>query len=471
LQYIKRHPLSILLLAVLVLGTGFYYHHIKFAEAKVSVVPSNIRIGLQREVPEIQFSVQGKYMILNSYNGEQITMAEPGKTYTIQRKDGASGNSLIRLLCDGEQIGSFSGQLVVEQVNQEVNVLSGTGALAKKTGGQGFAVIDGSGTVTALPKNIGNYNILSADGIGSLKVSDDLQLVSINTQGAVKRYRGNFDFRLDGKGITVINYLPIEEYLYSVVPSEMYSYWPIEALKAQAVVARTYALYSAGQYLAQGFDILATTQNQVYNGYDQETAATNKAVDETRGQVLTYKGQLILAAFHSSSGGYTGNCGDIWKENIPYLKAKTDPYDVNDHHYNWSVSYSAKQLAALFTAKNYPYSEVIDLEVAVWDETETRVKELRVKGLDLDGEYKEERIYNADQVRSVLGLKNSLFTLDNSYDEVDKLTLVTIMGSGYGHGIGMSQYGASGMAQQGYNYQDILQYYYTGVDLELNYGM
>ncbi|MEG6617085.1 SpoIID/LytB domain-containing protein [Peptococcaceae bacterium 1198_IL3148] len=458
------------ILLVLTLATGYGGDFIKAAEASVSVIPTNIRIGLQREITEIKFSVQGAYTILRGNNGELITMAEPGKIYTLQRIEHHLGSPLIGVTCDGEQIATFTGSIVLEQVNREVSILSGNGALAKKASGLGLSAIDSSGATTMLSKDIANYSVLTSEGVSNLKVDDKLPLVTLHNQGGSKRYRGNFDFRLDSKGITVINYLPLEEYLYSVVSSEMYADWPTEALKAQAVVARTYALYSNGQYLAQGFDIPANQQSQVYLGYDQETSTTIKAVDETRGQVLTYRGQLILATFHSSSGGYTGNCGDIWHEDVPYLKAKKDPYDINNQHYNWSVNLSAPQLVALLTAQNIFYSQVLDMEVER-DQTGSRVKKLFIKGLDVAGEYKETIISNADQVRFLLGLKSSLFTMEKVFDEEDNLISLTIKGNGNGHGIGMSQYGARGMAIEGYNCQDILQYYYTGVKLESNYGM
>ncbi|MBM7855119.1 stage II sporulation protein D [Desulfohalotomaculum tongense] len=436
----------------------------------VSVIPKTIRIGIVREAEKLQFAVQGKYRLLNGYNGEMIALAEPNRRYTVEMID-RGGEPLIKLSCDGRQIGVYSGPLVVQKINREASILSGSGALAKRTGGRGLTVIDASGEITPLPEDMSKYTLLSAGGLSSLRVNDELQLVTLYTGDKAGRYRGDFDFRLGEKGITAINDLPFEEYLYGVVPSEMPHKWPEEALKAQAVVARTYALYSRGQYLAYGFDILANQYNQVYHGYDHETPETTMAVQQTRGQVLTYEGRLILAVFHSSSGGYTGNCAEVWKEDIPYLKAKKDPYDYNEKHYNWSVNLTAEQLAERFTAKGYPYTKVLDIEEVQRDKVGARVKVMRVKGIDREGKIKEEEIYNADRVRYLLGLKSSIFTMDKQYDQDKNLRSVTFTGSGWGHGLGMSQYGARAMALEGYSYQDILQYYYSGVNLEYNYGV
>lgn len=461
--------ISYIMLAVFTVAIGQFIYPGADAEARVAVEPGTIRIGLARELPEMEFAVQGNYVITNGYNGEVITYAETGQNYTVQRIDG--DKNTVRLYQNGNQLGIYTGPIVVEKVDQEIAILNGVGALAKRTSGQGLACIDASGTVTQLSKNISGLTVLSARGYTTPQVSEQSQqLVILKSKGTVKRYRGNLDLRPDTKGITVINYLPLEEYLYGVVPSEMPRDWPHEALKAQAVVARTYALYSSGQYISQGFDILATQMNQVYHGYDHEAVQTNKAVDETRGQVLTHNGRLVLAAFHSSSGGYVGNCSEIWKESIPYLKAKEDPHDYNDKHYNWSVSKNTDELLKTFADKGLVFEQLLDIEELQRDETGSRLVKMLVVGRDGEGNIKREEISNADRVRTVLGLKSSLFDMQRNYDSEGALTGVTITGSGWGHGLGMSQYGAKGMSEKGYNYQDILQYYYTGAKIELNYG-
>ncbi|MBO8136536.1 MAG: SpoIID/LytB domain-containing protein [Desulfotomaculum sp.] len=469
------HKKSFWLISLLVLAAVLPVIHLVYqvssAEGSgVSVTPKTIRIGLVRQAPEIEFSIQGRYIFFKGYNGEFIAEAEPHKRYKVERVDQGEGKSILRLSCSGSTVSEFRGPLLVRKVNQEASILSGSGALVKRTGGRGLVAVNAAGEIKELPENMSKWTLISASGMANLKVQDELQLVTLYTGNTSKRYRGNFDFRLDETGITAINDLPLEEYLYGVVPSEMPYDWPEEALKAQAVVARTYALYSRGQYLAYGFDVLATQKNQVYHGYDHETPETNKAVEETKGQVLTYNDRLILAVFHSSSGGFTGNCDEVWKEYIPYLTAKKDPYDYNEKHYDWSVTMSADQLAKQLKSKGYLYSKILDINEVQRDETGARVKKIQVKGIDENGRVKEEDIFNADMVRYALGLKSSLFTMKKENDEENNLLSVTFTGSGWGHGLGMSQYGARGMAWEGYSYQDILEYYYNGAELEYNYG-
>lgn len=453
------------IILILFFTATFYITQENIAESSISVTPANIRIGLVREVPQMQFSVQGYYILTNGYLGELITVAEPGQRYTVQRV-----NDRILLSGGGEQWGAFTGPLVLQKVLTEVSILSGDGAVNKKTSGAGLAVIDVSKTVSGMQTDLSGYTVLTAQDIVNLKVSDELHLVTLYHNGDNRRYRGDFDFRLDPVGVTAINTLPIEQYLYGVVPAEMPSGWPEEALKAQAIVARTYALYSLGQHSTYGFDMLATQMNQVYRGYDHETPNTSWAVRQTAGQILTYQDQPILAAFFSSSGGFTGNCEDIWKQPVPYLRAVEDIFDFNEKHYNWSVTMTPAQLAAQFTFREYPYSQVLNLEEIARDATGTRVKVMRITGLCPDGQFKQEYVQNADRVRFLIGLKSSMFTMSKEHDANGHLVSVTFNGDGWGHGVGMSQFGAKGKALQGYNHRDILHFYYTNVKLVPNFG-
>ena len=127
-------------------------------------------------------------------------------------------------------------------------------------------------------------------------------------------------------GLTVINRLLIDEYLYGVVPEEMPASWNIEALKAQAVAARTFALYDKldRKHTQEGFDVCVTTDCQVYGGMDSEAATTNKAIDATKGEVIVYLNQPICSVFHAASGGQTDDSINVWNVNVPYLRAVED---------------------------------------------------------------------------------------------------------------------------------------------------
>jgi len=254
------------------------------------------------------------------------------------------------------------------------------------------------------------------------------------------------------------------------VPSESLSYWPEEALKAQAVAARNYAVQRMQATSGSYFNLVTNQSNQVYGGYDAETKATNQAVKDTSGIVMMSQGGLVTAFYHSSSGGFTENSEDVWSSPLPYIKWKSDPFDKNNNHYNWQVSYTNEQLAALMTKAGYPIKKVTDIQIKERTSSGARVKSLAVTGVGTTGKAVKLEISNADQVRIALGLKSSLFVLNKSYNKDKSLAGVKLTGSGFGHGLGMSQYGAYGMATQGYNYQDILEYYYSGVTLTGQYG-
>ncbi len=148
-------------------------------------------------------------------------------------------------------------------------------------------------------------------------------------------YRGRLRVVHLTGGLEIVNTLPLESYLLGVVPRESPASWPIEALKAQAVAARSYAYRSTGG--SGSFDVYCTTASQMYGGADGETAATNKAVTATKGIVPTYQGTPIVAYFFSTSGGHTENIENVWTSAapVPYLKGVSDPYDTTSPYHAW----------------------------------------------------------------------------------------------------------------------------------------
>jgi len=274
-----------------------------------------------------------------------------------------------------------------------------------------------------------------------------------------KRYSGLISIKNLKNEIFVVNKLGIEKYLTSVVGSEMPHKWPIEALKAQAIASRTYALKKVGNDL---YDVDSTQKDQVYNGLESKTYKTNKAVKHTRSLVITHKNKLINALFHSSSGGMTENSEDVWKNKYPYLTSVKD-FDQKNPKIYWEKIFSNKELQILFPK----IGGIKDIEIL--DITKTgRVKDIRLIGsygsLDLSG----------TNLRKKMGLKSTLFrfkfiTLD-TYKEKNKIknlnNSLIISGMGAGHGVGMSQWGAKYLAIRGYKAKDILEYYYKGIQIK-----
>ncbi|WP_334111196.1 SpoIID/LytB domain-containing protein [Thermodesulfitimonas autotrophica] len=321
----------------------------------------------------------------------------------------------------------------------------------------------------ALEKNrqfLGNFAgpLVLAEGNGATG-----NYFTLNTGGGLRRYRGNLITMLQGGKFLLVNELPLEEYLYGVVPCEMPYRWPAEALKAQAVAARSYAVRKIQEGQGKPFDVDGTQLNQVYGGIDAERPETTAAVKATEGLVLKYSGEVVAAYFHSSDGGYTENSEDVWRNWCGYIRGKADPYDRHPEnpHYGWSVTCSVYDLVYRLQERGYDFSVVTEVYVAEKTSAGGRVKAVLVQGLGADGMPRAEVLRNADWVRCVFRLKAPAADIVKTYDPLTGVLVgVTFTGNGWGHALGMSQWGARTMAEQGFNFKDILNFYYTGVTLE-----
>lgn len=260
-------------------------------------------------------------------------------------------------------------------------------------------------------------------------------------------YRGRLLVMAAGNGATAVNYVELDHYLYSVVGGEMPSSWPAEALKAQAVAARSYVLYHRQRRHTPQYDIGRTTTWQVYNGLAGEALSTQTAVTSTRHQVLTYNGQIIEAVFHSSSGGHTENVEDVWSQPIPYLRGVED-FDAGAPVYQWVETLSLEEF-------NQRLPEIGRLRQAIPRRTTPRG---RVQEIQLEGD-RGSQVMTGNDLRRILDLRSTLFSIGIAGNKIH------ISGRGFGHGIGMSQWGAHNLAQQGYSYQQILGHYYRGAQL------
>lgn len=271
-------------------------------------------------------------------------------------------------------------------------------------------------------------------------------------------YRGRTLLLSTQQGLTAINYVNLEEYLYSVLGSEMSSNWPLEALKAQAVVARSYALYQRQRSTNRPYDLGNTTGWQVYKGIDKEALTTQAAVAATAGQVVTYKGSIIDAVFHSSSGGHTENSENVWVKPLPYLQGVPD-FDRGTPGFQWAKNFSNEELRSRIPG----LGKIRTLEV------QRQSPFGRVMSIKVVGEAGA-RVMKGDTLREALGLRSTLFTITPQLASnigTNKATpvLFQVNGRGYGHGLGLSQWGAYNMALKGYNYQQIALYYYKGTAL------
>jgi stage II sporulation protein D len=267
-------------------------------------------------------------------------------------------------------------------------------------------------------------------------------------------YRGRTLVVPTERGLTAVNYVDLERYLYSVLGGEVYTNWPQEALKAQAVAARTYALYQRQTRGNRLFDVGNTIAWQVYRGVETESPNFYSAVDSTAGQVLTYRGQLILAAYHAASGGHTENVENVWgPQALPYLRAVPD-FDQGTPGYQWTRSFTPQELSSRISGVGQVQSLTPERVSAFG-----RVLTLKVVG------DKGSRTMSGAELQRIFGLRSTWFSVTPEGNNKSLPTSFRFNGRGFGHGIGLSQWGAYGMARQGANYQQILQHYYRGASL------
>lgn len=323
------------------------------------------------------------------------------------------------------KVGSSTTAIVKDGAGKQVGQLSPMSSLAAKPEGNGITI---------------NNRVDAAELI--IEPKDD-GYVWIGDRW----YRGKTRLIRQDSGLTAINYVDLEQYLYSVVGAEAVSTWPIEALKAQAVAARSYALYKRNTSSSSIYDVDTTVGTQVYKGLDTEYTTTHKAVNGTLGQIMTYDNKVILAAFHSSSGGHTENVEDVWTSSLPYLRAVVD-YDQKSPVFEWQKIFPVSQIQTLVAgigtikglqpAEMTPYGRVVTMKVTGDRGT------VMVSGKD---------------IRSTLDLRSTLFRISTDGHNLK------VQGRGFGHGLGLSQWGAYFLAKQGVSYNQILAHYYQNTRL------
>ena len=322
-------------------------------------------------------------------------------------------------------------------------------------------------------------------------------------------YRGSMIFAKDSANLmTVINKVNLEEYLYSVLGREMSPSWPLEALKAQAICARTYAINNWKRYSSYGFNLDNTQNTQVYSGMSAEGPSTIQAVEETRGLIVMYDGKAAQTFYYSANGGKTANVKYVWTSEIPYLVSVDDPFENPETvpNYNWTVELSKEEIKERLQKRNVDIGEVVSVEAVGVDNG--TVYDVKITGEN--GDYH----VTKDGIRGFFGIKSQYFTIKAPGD-VTTYPTVTIIGSnglsttstnnisiyngsaqdnlyvlssgglttyeanvqtgsdnyvfnghGWGHRIGMSQWGAKCMADIGYNSTDILTHYFPGVTVD-----
>lgn len=293
----------------------------------------------------------------------------------------------------------------------------------------------------------------------------DRLIVRVSDGGVIQvnsaPYRG-YIILLRKYGITVVNHVPVEDYLYGVVPKEMPPSWNMEALRAQSVAARTFALKNRGRHRAEGYDLCSTSECQVYEGIGAETKASTEAVDSTRGEVLFYQGVISNALFHTDSGGMTESSENVWGSIVPYLRSVPE---VQVQTRPWNRSIPSTQFIQKIETADKKIGHLKDIKLSplqIGKGKGDRSVSGRVLSMRIIGD-KGNTSLSGNKIRALFGLPSTLFNVRILKSNVE------FSGYGAGHGIGMSQWGAKAFAELGKNYKEILRHYYTGVSVEKLY--
>jgi stage II sporulation protein D len=289
-------------------------------------------------------------------------------------------------------------------------------------------------------------------GGGPARVKSRNDLTQVNG----RKYRGWVELRRNRAGLLlVINDLDLEDYLKGVVAAEIPHAWEFEALKAQAVAARTYALYQKRTSGKRSYHILATVSSQVYRGNAGERSNAVKAVQDTKGLVIDYGGEIIPAFYHADCGGHTEDAAELWGIDVPYLKGVECECQRIAENGVWEKRISVFTLADALRRKGYGVGVVSDLSIR--DMTPAgRVKHVAVTSSGANS------LIPGETLRSALGntvIPSVFFELEISGDEA------VFSGRGRGHGVGLCQWGAKEMAQRGHDFKAILAHYYPGTSL------
>jgi stage II sporulation protein D (peptidoglycan lytic transglycosylase) len=328
-----------------------------------------------------------------------------------------------------------------------------------KLDGNGLLVTDEDGKPLSagLPVTVAvNRDGLSANGRNVREVvASAPDFVQING----KRYRGIIEISPLEKGMLVVDELYLEDYLVGLINCEISSQWPMEAIKAQAVVARSYALYQKESRKNAPYHLESSVLDQVYDGCDIEDSRAARGVSETAGEVLTYDGKVIQAFYHSSCGGHTEAVQNVWGYSLPYLQGVECKYCLGGAG-KWTQTISLKKIESLLRSSGYQVQDLREIKTGKRDDS-GRLTDLVL--VTARGRF----TISGVNFRKAIG-----YTVIKStkFDVKPTGAGVSFSGSGYGHGVGLCQWGAKQRAEEGFSYREILSYYYPGTRLEKIYS-
>jgi len=340
--------------------------------------------------------------------------------------------------------------ILIEGRQKTLNVSSpgGMTAVDMQSGRKVFFPKGSSYRVTPVPGGID----IRGEGF-----SDMFRLIpkgeSVRVNG--RAFRGGIILRKDGSLLSAINEVEVEDYLRGVLPRELSPAWNEDALKAQAVVSRTYIMANLGRFAKQGYDLTSCENSQVYGGLDCEQNTTSEAVRATAGEVLKYRGEIARVYFHADAAGHTESPEFVWgsSEPPPYLKGRREPARNETPYSSWEYEIGFEELARVLEKNDYKTG---------------RIKRVVARGKTGAGRVKNFMLYSetgkteikSGKFRTMLGGRNIKSTKIQNI--INGRKSVVFKGSGWGHGVGMSQWGAKELAEKGWDYKKILRLYFPG---------
>lgn len=419
---------------------------------------------------------------------------------------------------NGENFEIWIGMFVNEsEASEKKNHLSNNGIKTDiiKDDKDRIIIYDDSDDVIFAYNN--NYNIFISS------YDEELENNAIKIDG--KKYRGMIGFFIiEEYKLVTINRLDVESYLYGVIPNEMSPSWPIEAVKAQVLAARTYAISNINPNASYGYDMVDNQNSQVYRGYESEQTNSNLAVNDTAGEMIYHSNRLINAYFHSTSGGKTENSENVWTYSLPYARGVNDEYSNISPYSTWNKYMNQQNIIEKLKEDGYEANKIYDIKLTEISENNRILKTLietdcgdieyekekirRVLGYDFllstwfDVDYNNKKVYistcdviiestdeegkeilktieqknkdksygkkiiSADGIKEIKSENISLISEKTKEETLTYPSEFYFNGRGWGHGIGLSQYGAKQMAIEGFTYEEILKHYYSGVEIK-----
>ena len=258
-----------------------------------------------------------------------------------------------------------------------------------------------------------------------------------------------------GQKLIAVNMVNLEDYIKGVLYHEVSHRWPLEAIKAQAIASRTYAFYQINENSHRHYHLYSDISSQVYNGVYAERYRTNQAVDQTRGKVLLWKDKPVPAFFHSTCGGHTESSSNLWKVDLPPLSGSECRYCKNSPHFSWSYDMELGVLEESLRSAGYMVDSVYSVKISGRNQS-GRVDKVIIQGCNSSENIK---------AKDLRGLIGPLLLKSTNFDVAIKDDKVYFKGKGWGHGVGMCQWGAFSMAKKKKTAEDILLYYYPGAKM------